>query len=113
MMVKDLEVKFKAALEKFEKQFGGGLDMQAILYIIGVQELGKGPKKFSKKEKLDILHIAICTLLEPYGHYEFEGLDDDGWPHWSVVENLPPLKSGQQLYLMKQAVIEYCVANNL
>jgi len=63
--------------------------------------------KFSKNAKLDVLHIAICTLLAPYGYYEYEGLDKDGWPHWKVVENLPPLKSGQQLYLIKQAVIDY------
>jgi hypothetical protein len=103
----EVEVQFKAVTDMLAPQFGEGLDMQAILFLIGVQELGKGPIKLSKDKKLDVLHIAICTLLEPYGHYEYEGLDKDGWPHWKVVENLPPLKSGQQLRLMKQAVVDY------
>ena len=53
------------------------------------------------------MHIAICTLLAPYGYYEYEGLDKDGWPHWKVNEKLPSLKPGNQLQLMKQAVVDY------
>ena len=63
--------------------------------------------KFSKNGKLDVMHIAICTLLAPYGYYEYEGLDKDGWPHWKVNEKLPSLKPGNQLQLMKQAVVDY------
>jgi len=106
-MENELEKNFKEVLATLSKQFGEDLDIKAVLFLIGVQELGKGPMKFSKNAKLDVLHIAICTLLAPYGHYEYEGLDKDGWPHWKVVENLPPLKPGQQLYLIKQAVIDY------
>lgn len=105
----DIEVEndFKLVVEKLSKQFGEDIDMQAILYLIGIQELGKGPIKLSKKAKVDVMHIAICSLLTPYGFYEYEGMDKDGWPHWKSVDNLPPLKSGQQLHLMKQAVVEY------
>ncbi len=106
-MVNEHEKQFKDVLKALSKQFGDDIDLQAVLFLIGVQELGKGPIKFSKSAKLDVLHIAICTLLAPYGHYEYEGLDKDGWPHWKVVENLPALKPGQQLYLIKQAVIDY------
>lgn len=103
----ELEKSFKLVIEKLSIQFGDDLDMQAVLYLIGVQELGKGPIKLSKRAKIDVMHIAICTLLTPYGFYEYEGMDKDGWPHWKVIENLPPLKPGQQLQLMKQAVVEY------
>ena len=103
----ELENNFKKVLENLTKQFGDELDMQSVLYLIGIQELGKGPIKLSKSAKVDVMHIAICTLLSPYGYYEYEGMDKDGWPHWKVIENLPPLKSGQQLQLMKQAVVDY------
>jgi hypothetical protein len=53
------------------------------------------------------MHIAICTLLSPYGFYEYDGEDKDGWPHWKVNAQLPPLKPGQQLQLMKQAIVDY------
>ena len=51
---------------------GDMLDLDAIIYLIGVQELGKFNRKFKKDEKLNLMHIAICRLLEPYGYYEFE-----------------------------------------
>ena len=111
-MDSDLESNFKEVVKKLTIQFGEDLDMQGILFLIGVQELGKGPVKLSKNGKLDVLHIAICTLLAPYGFYEYEGLDKDGWPHWKANEKLPPLKPGQQLYLMKQAVVDYFNTNN-
>lgn len=58
-------------------------DLQTILFLIGVQELGRIPKeKFTKEEKRDLMHIAVCTLLENDGYYTFVGRDQDGWPHW-------------------------------
>lgn len=91
------------------KEFGEGdtLDLQAILFLIGIQELGKGYREFSKEEKTDLLHIAICRLLSNYGYYELEGRDKDGWPHYITNEKLPALKPGEQSILMKEAAILY------
>ena len=86
----ETEFEYQNALKKISKQFGDDIDIQGLLFIIGLQELGKGKVKLSKNEKLDVMHIAICTLLSPYGYYEFEGLDKDGWPHWKTTEKLPP-----------------------
>lgn len=101
---------WERVLERLKPQFGDDLDLQAILFIIGVQELGKGPMEFSKDQKVDVMHIAICTLLTPYGFYEFEGMDADGWPHWKATSKLPSLKPGQQAQLMKQSIIDYFTA---
>ena len=103
----DTELEFQNIAKQLSKQFGDDIDIQGLLFIIGVQELGKGRIKLSKNEKLDVMHIAICTLLAPYGYYEYEGLDKDGWPHWKSSEKLPPLKPGQQQIIIKQAIIEY------
>lgn len=103
----DLELEFQNAVKVLSKQFGEDIDLQGLLFIIGIQELGKGRIKLSKNEKLDVMHIAICTLLTPYGYYEYEGLDKDGWPHWKSSEKLPPLKPGQQQIIIKQAIIDY------
>ena len=64
-------------------------------------------KTYKKDEKLDIMHIAICRLLEPFGYYEFDFYDEDGWPHYNLLENLPFLKGGEQTVLLKQAIIQY------
>jgi hypothetical protein len=107
MDFKEIESKWKTLQIDLEARFGMPIDFQAVLYLIGVQELGIINQKFKKDEKVNLMHIAICTLLEPYGYYEFIGKDEDGWPHWNVKEKLPPLKSGQQLVLMKEAVVDY------
>ena len=88
---------------------GDKLDLDAIIYLVGVQELGQMQRKFKKDEKLDLMHIAICRLLEPFGYYEFEYFDDAGWPHYKILEQLPHLKAGEQSVLMKEAIVQYFV----
>ncbi len=90
-------------------RFGEGeqLNLDAIIYLIGVQELGKGSKNYEKDEKVNLMHIAICRLLEPFGYYEFEFFDEDGWPHYKTLEELPALKSGEQTVLIKEAIVLY------
>lgn len=98
-------------VEKLSAQFADGdeLELDAIIYLVGVQELGQYHGKYKKDDKLDLIHIAICRLLEPYGYYEFAFFDDDGWPHYNVKEELPPLKAGEQSVLMKEAIVNYFV----
>lgn len=94
---------------KISNQFADGdtLDLDAIIYLIGVQELGRPHEKFKKDQKLDLMHIAICRLLAPYGYYEFDFVDEEGWPHYKVLEVLPSLKAGEQSVLMKDAIVQY------
>ena len=103
----EFEKEWDALLHKLKGQFGEDIDLQAILFLIGIQELGKGHQKFSKDQKLDVMHIAICTLLSSYGYYEYNGMDKDGWPHWKINNQLPPLKPAQQGQLIRQAIIDY------
>lgn len=103
----EFENSWNAVVKKISAPYGEELDVQAILFLIGVQELGQGYRKFTKDQKLDVMHIAICTLLSQYGYYVFEGLDKEGWPHWSATEKLPHLKPLQQNHLMRQAIVEY------
>lgn len=82
-------------------------DLNAVLFLIGVQELGKGKRMFSKEEKQDLMHIGICKVLSLSGYYELEGLDQDGWPHWKMVKKLPHFDLLEQEKLLKMHVIEY------
>jgi len=82
-------------------------DLNAVLFLIGVQEHGKGKKVFSKEEKQDLMHIGICRVLSEAGYYELEGLDQDGWPHWKMIKKLPHFDLLEQEKLLKMHVIEY------
>jgi hypothetical protein len=102
-----VEIKFKKLVAEIEETFGGGLDVQSILFLIGVQELGKGSQNFSKRQKTELMHVAVCTLLEPYGFYKTRGRDKDNWPHFEFIKELPPLDQRQQQHLMKEAMLDY------
>lgn len=110
----NLKEKWDALVQQLSAQFADGdlLNLDGIIYLIGVQELGQGQREFKKDEKLNLMHIAICKLLEPYGYYEFDFFDDDKWPHYKALTELPNLKSGEQTVLMKEAIVGYFEAIN-
>jgi hypothetical protein len=82
-------------------------DLNAVLYLIGIQELGRRQDKFSKEEKQDLMHIAICHLLSEDGYFEFEGMDADGWPHFKAILPIDIEGLLAQELLLQRKVIEY------
>jgi len=108
-----LQAEWKDLVKRIELTFGEGIEIETIIVLIGMQELGKGYFKPTKDEKLDLLHIATCKLMEPLGYYKYIGKDADGWPHWETVNNLPTLKPGQQKEILKRAIITYFKENEL
>jgi len=86
-------------------------DMKVMLFLIGVQELGKGPAKFSKRQKEELMHIANCRLFSELGFYELEGIDQDGWPHWKLVKPIPAYTLLEQEMVMRSLIITYFEIN--
>lgn len=82
-------------------------DIKVMLFLIGVQELGQGPRKFSKRQKEELMHIATCKLFSQVGFYELEGLDQDGWPHWNLIKPIPNYTLLEQEMMMKSLIIAY------
>jgi hypothetical protein len=104
----DFERTWAALLNSLESIIGKKpKDLNAVLFLIGVQELGKGRHVFSKEEKQDLMHIGICKVLSLSGYYTLEGLDAEGWPHWKVANKLPNVSLTEQERLLKMHVIEY------
>lgn len=103
-----LEKQWEDLLEKLESLIGKKpADLNGVLFLIGVQELGKGALHFTKEQKQDLMHIGICSVLSLSGYYEFRGTDQDGWPHWDLAHPLPQGDLLSQESLLKMHVLEY------
>jgi len=80
-------------------------DLNAILLLIGIQESGQIKATYTKEEKQDLMHIAICEITLDDGHYAFKGRDHDGWPHYELLQ--PIEKKGvkeQEKYLISKII---------
>ena len=82
-------------------------DLNSILFLIGIQELGSGRRKFTKEEKQDLIHLGICKTLSLAGFYRLVSVDQEGWPHWEVVKKIPKISKLEQEKLLKIQIIEY------
>ena len=108
MTAAEINKRFLEVQERLSHDFDNEKpDIKVILFLIGVQELGKGPKKFSKRQKEELMHIATCRLFSDLGFYELEGLDQDGWPHWKLVKTIPNYTLLEQEMLMKSLIVNY------
>lgn len=103
-----LEKQWNGLLNELEARIGKRpADLNAVLFLIGVQELGRGRQTFSKEEKQDLMHIAICRVLSLSGFYQLEGVDAEGWPHWKATKKLPHFDLLEQEKLLKMHTIDY------
>ena len=105
--MKDIEKDWAILINKLEKQFDDEMSLKGILYLIGIQELNFGIKKFSREEKINVLHVATCKLLSSYGYYKFNHVDKDGWPHYKEIKALKNVSEKEQKNLIKKAIIKY------
>jgi len=102
-----IELQWRSVQGKLKRIFGKVPDLNAALFLIGMQELGMVKKKFSKEQKQDLMHIAICKLLSQEGYYQLVAYDHEGWPHFEPTQKLPQLKVEDQEDLLKKNIVEY------
>ena len=96
---------------KLLDRFGKKPDMEAILFLIGIQEFGEFRKKFSKEQKQDLMHVAVCSLFAQSGYYELAKVDEDGWPHFRQLKVLPVMDMTEQENFLKDHVLLYFESN--
>lgn len=103
-----MDTAWEALLDQLQTLVGKRpVDLNAVLFLIGVQELGNGPRRFSKEAKQDLMHIGVCRILSQSGYYVFEGYDKDGWPHWTLAKPIPPGDLLAQEHFLKEHILQY------
>ena len=106
----DISLLWAELMAEMQANFGKVPDLQTMLFLIGVQELGQLRQDFNKEEKQDLIHIAVCCLLSQQGHFRFIGRDEDGWPHYEPNTTLNKQEwKGlfQQEILLKKLILQY------
>lgn len=106
-MSDDLQSRWWKLEEKLIQRFGKKPDVESILFMIGIQELGDIREKFTKEQKQDLMHIAVCTVLMPSGYYELERVDEDGWPHFRQRKAMPNMHAFEQENFLKDHILLY------
>lgn len=102
-----LVVRWTRLMEILQRDFGKRPSLEGVLYLIGVRELGVLPREFTKEEKRDLMHIAICAILAPSGYYRLSHRDDEGWPHWETLDPLPFIDIFSQELFLKSHIVDY------
>ena len=103
----DLQVRWWKLEQKLMDKFGKKPDLESILFLIGVQEVGGAGHTFTKEQKQDLMHVAVCTILSTSGYYEHEGWDEDGWPHFKQIKEIGQMDLIKQENFMKDHVLLY------
>jgi hypothetical protein len=111
--VDDLQTRWWKLEAKLLERFGKKPDMEAILFLIGMQETGFIQTKITKEQKQDLMHVAVCTLLSQSGYYILEGKDEEGWPHFKQLKEIPSLHVAEQENFLKDHVLLYFEKNGL
>lgn len=108
----DIQQRWWKLEEKLMQRFDKKPDVESILFLIGIQELGDIRKKFTKEQKQDLMHIAICSILSSSGYYELAHVDEDGWPHFRQLKPMPELNPFEQETFLKDHILLYFQNND-
>ncbi len=103
----DLQTRWWNLETKMLERFGKKPDLEAILFLIGMQETGFVREKMTKEQKQDLMHVAICSLLSTSGFYQLEGVDEERWPHYRQLKEIPVMNVVEQENFLKDHVLLY------
>ena len=103
----DLQQRWWQLESKLTERFGKKPDLETILFLVGIQEFGEIREKFTKEQKQDLMHIAVCSLLSRSGYYELEKIDEDGWPHFKQLKAMPDMNPFEQENFLKDHILLY------
>ena len=109
----DIQSRWWKLEARLVERFGKKPDMETILFLIGIQEFGEIREKFTKEQKQDLMHIAVCSLLAQSGYYEVEEYDEDGWPHFRQLKALPDMNMIEQENFLKDHTLLYFETHNI
>jgi hypothetical protein len=93
--------------EYLSDKFGSEVDLNGVLFLVGVRERGLVPQQFSKEEKLSLMNLGSCILLKRMGLVDETGTDDDGWPVFKQKALVPEVSEARKKKTLQDCALQY------
>ncbi len=87
--------------------FGIDVDLNGVLFLVGIRERGLSFQHFSKEEKINLINLGSCTLYQQMGLVTRSGTDPDGWPLFHQNALSPVIPEERKLKTLQDCAIRY------
>ena len=98
---------WKDLCEHLSEMFGIEVDLNGVLFLVGIRERGLTFQKFSKEEKLNLINLGSCTLYQEMGMVEQSGEDTEGWPLFRQKALAPVITEELKVKTLQDCAIRY------
>ncbi len=88
-------------------QFGIEVDLNGVLFLVGMRERGLLFQTFTKEEKLNLINLGSCTLFQEMGLVTISGTDNDGWPVFHQNTLAPKITEELKIKTLQDCAIRY------
>lgn len=98
---------WKDLCEHLGGMFGIDVDLNGVLFLVGIRERGLMFRKFTKEEKINLINLGSCTLYKEMGLVELSGEDTEGWPIFHQKALAPVIAEELKLKTLQDCAIRY------
>lgn len=109
----DLQQQWLIFESRLTEKLGQQPDFDAILLFVGIKEACLPPKKLSETEKINLMQMAVCTVLVPARYYELFWVEDSGWPHYTQLQRLPEMTASAKEVFLKPYILMWAQKNRV
>jgi hypothetical protein len=89
------------------KQFDIDVDLNGVLFLVGIRERGLTFQPYSKEEKLNLINLGSCTLYQEMGLTESSGKDEEGWPIFKQKALAPVIPEERKHKVLQDCALRY------
>lgn len=93
--------------EHLSDQFDIDVDLNGVLFLVGIRERGLTIQPFSKEEKLSLINLGSCTLYQEMGLIEKTGTDEQGWPIFAQKTLAPVIPEERKIKVLQDCAVRY------
>ena len=102
------ERRWQSLLSDVESKFGRKPDVDALLFLMGIQSVGRGfEPDLPKERKQSLIMEGSYLAFETLGLYQRMGLERNGFWIWEKTGDIPKLDVDDQEKLLQIGILNY------